>query len=254
MLDSQTKSISNRLDGCSLAELINNLASWATSNNLPFVVYRLPHEDHFQFQIGHSITQVDDNDLSGLDSGFLFSSYEGENYFINNGLSINSKNKQLLINSSWPADISLESFGEEEEKWHPYIIDNNVPETKAEEYIGNVERCIDEIKISKLIKVVPSRTKRIKLATHQNLSDIFIKLCEAYSNAFISILSTPDTGTWIGATPETLIEVDDKGIFKTMSLAGTQAYNGDEPLHTLPWTQKEIEEQLVDTLLIASKK
>jgi isochorismate synthase len=46
----------------------------------------------------------------------------------------------------------------------------------------------------------------------------------------------------MGASPEVLIET--KGdYFYTMSLAGTQPAQGDNPLKSAAWTQKEIEEQ-----------
>ena len=61
----------------------------------------------------------------------------------------------------------------------------------------------------------------------------------------------PHVGTWIGASPETLIET--KGdIFTTMSLAGTQKATGDNPLKSVAWTQKEIEEQALVSRYIVS--
>ena len=38
-----------------------------------------------------------------------------------------------------------------------------------------------------------------------------------------------------------------------MSLAGTQPYNGEDPLHSLPWTQKEIEEQAMVSRYIINR-
>ena len=74
------------------------------------------------------------------------------------------------------------------------------------------------------------------------LAKTYLNLLSAYPNSFINFFHIPHVGTWIGASPEVLIET--KGdYFYTMSLAGTQPAKGDNPLKSTAWTQKEIEEQ-----------
>jgi isochorismate synthase len=253
MLTAKSKSLSQKLKEQPLIKVVESLALWATNNELPFVAYRLPNEEYFNCLIGSEITTVSEEDLSSVTAGFLVGTYEGERYFINNGISLDSKTREIKINPSWPAHISLDLIGEADKLWEPYTIDNNVVETSQEEYQQHVKQSINEINNSDLIKVVPSRVKRVKLPEGQELLATFIKLCDAYNNAFVSIFSSPKLGTWIGATPETLIEVDNEGIFKTMSLAGTQKYTNDLPLHALPWTQKEIEEQAMVSRYIINR-
>lgn len=253
MLSAQSNSLSQKLKEQPLLKVIESLALWATKNALPFVVYRLPNQEYFNCLIGSEISKISNEDLSSIANGFLVSTYEGEQYFINNGLSLNSKDKEIKVSPTWPTHISLDLTDKGDEPWKPYSVDNNVVETSREEYIQHVNQAINEINNSDLIKVVPSKVKRVKLPEGQELLDTFNKLCDAYSNAFISLLSTPELGTWIGATPETLIEVDKEGIFKTMSLAGTQEYTNEQPLHALPWTQKEIEEQAMVSRYIINR-
>ncbi|MBK7650997.1 MAG: chorismate-binding protein [Flammeovirgaceae bacterium] len=62
------------------------------------------------------------------------------------------------------------------------------------------------------------------------------------SLAFVSLVSSPETGTWMGATPELLVSVA-QNKFKTVALAGTLPYSPDINLKYVAWTQKEIEEQ-----------
>ena len=198
MPESKSKSASTTLERCSSEELVNKLAVWATDKRLPFVVYRLPNENHFQVQIGSNICKVDGGDLSELKSGFLFSSYSGENYFINNGLSINSRDRKLEVSVDWPVIISLESLVDGGESWQPYTIGDDTAETRADEYIEHVERCIEEIKHSELIKVVPSRTKRIVLKESQSLSKILLwvmitLLCHVQTNAHLFCYQVTDT-------------------------------------------------------------
>ncbi len=253
MFSAQSKSISEKLKGQPLIITIKALARWATNNNLPFVVYRLPGNENFRCLIGSEIVKINDEDLSSLGSGFLISSYEGEKYFINNGISFDSGDREIIISPSWSPDISLDTLDLDNTNWLPYTGTGAVVESSRAEYIQQVSHCIDEIKNTNLIKVVPSRIKKVKPPPAQDLLDIYSSLCSTYGNAFVSLLSTPALGTWLGATPETLIEVDNEGIFRTMSLAGTQKFTDSKPLHDLPWTQKEIEEQAIVSRYIINR-
>jgi len=253
MLSAQSKSLSQKLKELPFDEVIKSLALWASKNNLPFVIYRLPNQKNLSCLVGSDIANINNEDLASLASGFLVSTYEGEQYFIDNGISIDSRSQEIIVSPTWPAEISLDQLGEENDDWEPYTVDNPIAETSKAEYIQQVKECISEINNSELIKVVPSRIKRVKLPDGQQLIDTFTNLCDTYDNAFVSLLSTPKLGTWIGASPETLIEVDDKGTFKTMSLAGTQKFTNELPLHALPWTQKEIEEQAMVSRYIINR-
>ena len=253
MLEPQSESISDNLRDLPANEVIDSLASWATANKLPFAVYRLPNQQHFELLIGSTAIPISDDEISEVDAGFLFSTYEGEHYFIDEGIKYNSIDRELIINPHWPAAIQIDTLGLHNTEWQHYIKEDVIHETQKEEYIQYVEKSIAQINLSELIKVVPSRTKKITFDDDQNLSKVFIKLCASYQNAFISLLSTPEFGTWVGASPETLIEVSNNGIFKTMSLAGTQPHKDEQPLHTLPWTQKEIEEQAMVSRFIINR-
>lgn len=115
----------------------------------------------------------------------------------------------------------------------PEIIDRS---TEKSEYISCVQNCINEISKRKgLSKVVFSRII-VKDFTTEDWSAVLENLVESNPNAFVHIFYTPETGCWVGATPETLGEYS-KGIFKTMALAGTRKAGIDY------WTQKDIEEQ-----------
>ena len=253
MLSAQSNSLAKKFKEQPLTKVLENLASWATKNELPFVVFRLPNQKYFSCLIGSELTRINNEDLASISSGFLLSSYEGEQYFINDGIKLDSKDREISVSASWPLHIPIDSIAQANEPWVPYLVENSVAETTREEYLQQVNRSIKEINNSDLIKVVPSRVKRVKLPESQGILETFIKLCDTYSNAFVSLLSTPKLGTWLGASPETLIEVDNDGIFNTMSLAGTQKYTNEQPLHTLPWTQKEIEEQAMVSRYIINR-
>lgn len=230
---------------------MDKLAAHATSENLSFAFYRLPSADSFDFIAG-KLKKITEDDLSEIGQGFLISSYAGDLYFIEDGIRSNSKSQEIISSNSAQHVEDLigvnDSFA-----WNPAIVPNPVTGTDREDYTKQVEQSIKEIKRSELIKVVPSRVKRIKLNKTKNPTQVFLDLCDNYKTAFVSLISSTEFGTWLGATPESLIEVDHNGVFRTMSLAGTQAYSNDQALHTLPWTQKEIEEQAMVSRYIINR-
>ncbi|WP_026968999.1 chorismate-binding protein [Algoriphagus terrigena] len=109
-------------------------------------------------------------------------------------------------------------------------------------FIRLVQQGIDAIEAGVLEKAVPARTKKISIPEDFDLGKTFLDMLEAYPNSFVNFFHIPQVGTWIGASPEVLIET--KGDqFYTMALAGTQPASGENPLKSAAWTQKEIEEQ-----------
>lgn len=118
-------------------------------------------------------------------------------------------------------------------------------------FLELVTQGIQAIEDKKLEKVVPARTKTIPILANFNLGNSILSLVNAYPNAFVNFFHIPKIGTWMGATPELLIET--KGdMFTTMSLAGTQKASGDNPIKSAAWTQKEIEEQALVSRYIVS--
>ena len=118
---------------------------------------------------------------------------------------------------------------------------NLVGQEKAH-FLNLVAKGIQAIEAGTLEKIVAARTKMIPLPTEFDLGKTLAKLLSSYPHSFVNFFHLPGTGTWMGASPEVLIET--KGdYFYTMSLAGTQPAQGDNPLKSAAWTQKEIEEQ-----------
>lgn len=64
----------------------------------------------------------------------------------------------------------------------------------------------------------------------------FRELCERYPHSLVYLLHTPETGTWMGATPEALLN----GVGNTWS---TMALAGTKTLAEEPWDEKNIKEQ-----------
>jgi isochorismate synthase len=73
--------------------------------------------------------------------------------------------------------------------------------------------------------------------------NLFRRLLKKYPDAFVYLMHHPKVGTWLGATPEKLLEVERNRI-KTMALAGTKKY---QDTLDVAWGEKEREEQQIVT-------
>lgn len=113
---------------------------------------------------------------------------------------------------------------------------NTNAEFTKEEYLDAATECINRIRNNETLKkVVLSRTINIDATGIDRVQ--FLELLErTYPNAFVFIYQTPTTGSWIGATPETLGKYDGT-IFRTVALAGTRKVCNEK------WDEKDIEEQ-----------
>lgn len=126
-----------------------------------------------------------------------------------------------------------------------------LPEEDAfqkQRHLELVQDGISKIKEGVLKKVVLSR-KRTFPNTLPNPIAVFKKLLQTYTSAFVYIWYHPNIGLWLGATPETLLEIKNRTLH-TMSLAGTQKYIPDT---TIVWGAKEKEEQQLVTDTIVSR-
>lgn len=72
-----------------------------------------------------------------------------------------------------------------------------------------------------------------------NLEDSFNSLCNSFPEAFVFIFHTPQSGTWIGASPELLLKCENS-VMSTCALAGTR------PAGSLgDWDDKNTKEQAI---------
>lgn len=110
------------------------------------------------------------------------------------------------------------------------------------EYCTLVETAIAYIQQTGIKKIVTSRATETPLPLNFSPMATFAALCQRYPHAFVSLVSIPTIGTWLGASPEVLLSLSDQEIY-TVALAGTQPRPSDRPLSAVSWGTKEIEEQ-----------
>ncbi len=110
------------------------------------------------------------------------------------------------------------------------------------EYTSLVRKTVDFIRTAGIAKVVVSRTTHQPLPEGFDAVNTFLELTVRYPTAFVSLVAIPGIGTWLGASPEVLLTLDEQGL-TTMALAGTQRRPEDRPLSTVQWGGKEAVEQ-----------
>jgi len=118
--------------------------------------------------------------------------------------------------------------------------------TKKEEYAELAEKFIFATK-SDLQKAVLSRILKVE-SCGTNILSVFQRLCERHPDAFIYLLNHPLAGCWMGASPETLLDVGN-GMCRTMALAATMSV--EDRRKGNDWRQKEmLEQDLVSQFII----
>jgi isochorismate synthase len=192
----------------------------------PFCLYRLPAEADTWLCSGPTVNLHKHPDAEG----FHFSSFdEKEAWSI----------KPEIHRKAEAKSLSLPFFYKEE---------NEIASTR-DAYITTLNTAIYAINDHRFDKVVLSRFKQLTLPTDFDILSFFDTICRAYPDAFVYLLSTPQSGTWLGASPELLLKKRGN-VIETMSLAGTR--NGLDKL-AQAFGSKEIEEQALVTNYIEEK-
>lgn len=95
-------------------------------------------------------------------------------------------------------------------------------------------------------KVVLSRRMRLQLDKNTPIHpfQLFGKACRLYPHNYVALFSTPQTGMWLIATPECLLEQVTSRLWRTMALAGTMTWEAGSPTgaHAY-WSHKDRTEQ-----------
>ncbi|MGC1473131.1 MAG: chorismate-binding protein [Psychroserpens sp.] len=199
-------------------------------SQLPFVAYRKPKETLVKAILQSDTTQHLVTDFT--ESGFIFSPFD-------------TQNDTLIFPSESCKTITSQCFISSEIE--PINLKHKVDAKARQQHIDLVKQGIKYIKTGHLKKVVLSRIEVVPLSEDQPIA-IFKSLLSAYQTAFVYIWYHPKVGLWLGATPETLLDIDGRR-FRTMSLAGTKPYKEDKELS---WGIKEINEQQIVTEYIVN--
>lgn len=107
-----------------------------------------------------------------------------------------------------------------------------------DQYKTKYEVFLSALQEGQFQKLVLSRTFDYNKKKSLSSGIMFKKACETYPFNFIFLCNTPETGTWLGISPELLLS-EDSGNCKTVALAGTK------DIDTKEWDEKNRNEQQI---------
>jgi isochorismate synthase len=241
-------------------DILKFLLAQALENEQPIAVWRLPFSSITYVVISDKHETIAKNSaIEDLAPGFMFAPFDRERdaVFLPAHFIFSFEGKQLREAKTPLENASSLWLAENFTSNRKPILRSNSTNTESSNsnFHDLVKQAVAAIEQNQFEKVVPSRTKTIPLSEDFDIVDSFQKLCSAYATALISFVSIPGIGHWLGATPETLVTVEGKNIFKTVALAGTLPFKEGMNLKAVAWTEKEIEEQaLVERYVISCFK
>ncbi len=218
-------------------------------------LYRLPSGKNKNLIIdlngGQTIEKVQPEQM---DPGYIFHPFNREVHpvkFLEQHIHIVEdikSNELTILKSTLPEEVLISGLERIKKSANPdkvskLEVDYQDTSIEKENYKNLVIEAIDQIKSGLFQKVVLAREKNISLQQDFDPVRFFDVLCTQYGNAFVHLTYTPETGLWIGATPEMLIQIDKDNKFQTVALAATQSHNKNTDLEDITWSQKDIEEQ-----------
>ena len=218
-----------------MSDIFENIKQ-ALKEGKPFVAYGKPSSSpkrsiKAHFQKDKTLYFINDY----TENGFVFALFDID------------KSKPILFPEA-ECNIIQDYFSSDELKSKTKIAYKKIHQASSQKHHENlVEKALESISKQTFKKVVCSRKIEINV-THAPL-DLFQRLLAFYPSAFVYFWHHPSVGTWLGATPESLLQIEDSQL-KTMALASTKPFKEGE----LPqWQSKEINEQALVSKFIEAE-
>ena len=208
-----------------------------------FAIFRLPHARKCTMIEGETVVVPTLGDLDG-EQGFLLAPFAPS-----------AKEPILLIKPDKiettppgsnatlnPPSGFAASLVEETSTLHP-------PQETYSRDFRNFHRVLLDGQFQKLVL---ARCAAIEHDGSVKPMELFEKACQLYPRMFVSLVSTPQSGTWLTASPEILLESlppsggGEEGLWRTIALAGTmrlRSDKADDEGQRLRWSAKNIQEQ-----------
>jgi len=192
-----------------------------------FAIFRLPHADSCQFIEGESVVIPS---LAEIDQqqGFLLAPFkpsDKEPIVLIKGEArmISTLNpQQTSLNSHLSTLNSHKSYSDTFSIFHQALLNGQFQKIV-------LARCATEAHDGSITPIA-----------------LFHQACQLYPRMFVALVSTPQSGTWLTASPEILLEHLPDDRWRTIALAGTMRLRSDkadnEGQH-LRWSAKNIQEQ-----------
>ncbi len=202
---------------------------------IPFAIYRLPetNENILVCQKNKEVGEIDILDINEF-SGFVAAPFK----CARTGMGFLIKPDFVIQSEEIPESLTQFLAESEDVIKNETSIENHVISRHA--YLNNTEYLINLLQKEQLHKVVFSRVIANALNPDFSAGAFFNQLTNDYPEAFVYLFHIPGHGTWAGATPESLLSLEDHQA-STMSLAGTRPYHPETTGD--PWSEKDTIEQ-----------
>jgi isochorismate synthase len=206
---------------------INTFLSKCASSNWSGVFFSSLFQTQFQFWL----QDLNEPIIAGSEQ-FIFSPFDPTN------------SPLLILNPGKKNVDAVQYIGETQNIYHFWKNAQvlKIQSTTVEQYGKQFDQYTSAIRSGNCSKAILSTVIKENLPTGLNIGEYVFKLRKEYPQAFVYIFSSPFAGTWIGATPETLLKWNDNEV-STMSLAGTKKTNDA----SFNFGEKEKQEQKIVT-------
>lgn len=200
---------------------------------ISFAIFREPNNAHLKICKGNLVQLPVKWDVNTIPDGYILSPWAKANEIFQIQGQIETYELENLVAFLEGQNLNLEFSSQDS--------------TTFDAFSNEVLLIQSEISLGHLEKVVASRILTEEEDFNiSKVSNWFGNLLNAHKIALVSLVYTPNFGLWIGASPETLIQLEGN-VLTTMSLAGTLT-NANEN-----WSNKEKLEQSVTTKFILEK-
>ncbi len=194
------------------------------------VRYRLPYEDHYTLLVQRKGSPEVLASLTALNGrqGFVFAPFAPS-----------PECPLLLMQPDEVAVRKVEDAGVFSD--HP-LSQEETPSDRAA-YRADFRRFFAQLQSGAFRKIVLARCVRMPRSRPRSAEQLFLTACRLYPRVFVALIEMPQSGTWLMATPEVLLN-GEGGVWSTMALAGTQPVDREgENAERVEWSEKNREEQ-----------
>jgi isochorismate synthase len=167
-------------------------------NNTPFVAYRLPESEKISVFVAGSVKKFvfTGNEDIFSEEGFVVVPFDNEN-----------QSAYLLKKAVEPTIVNEKADKED---------------IQATDYFDAFDKIQEAIARKDISKAVLSRKLYIENIPATQAIDCFLHLCKKTLPAYCYLLYLPETGVWVGASPELFLKKNAQ-LIETVSLAGTRS-------------------------------
>lgn len=205
-----------------------------------FAYYRLPDEQAYvslEQRVGEPEALLSVGDLNGK-QGFVLAPFE--------------PTEDTPIVLLCPDEIKKQRVPSVDAVSLPF--ESTAADAERRAYAAAFTRFHEAIAQGRFAKLVLSRRSELTCHVSEEVAkQLFFSACARYPHLFIALVATPQSGVWLMATPEILLQ-NNGNTWQTMALAGTlklSEQTENMPLGKVEWGEKERAEQQLVTDYIA---